>query len=239
MTGSNDDDRDDAPQPHGELTRIGRLATVRRKVRRKAVVAGALYLAAVVFFHAAVVAGVVVARLQGREPHAPAAIDIEHLRQVDDRVWASAQPRPNQYRELAAAGVDVIIDLRTGAADDRNEVDQADLARLGISYVRLPVRDGHVPGDAAVLRLFDMIERNRGIALVHCGAGVGRSSTLAAGYMSYQDRDVSLWDTLALGPVTLEQAWYLTSGERNEVVRRLSEALDAPRRVWSRLRSLL
>jgi protein-tyrosine phosphatase len=204
-----------------------------------AVIAGAVYLAAVVLFHGAVAAGGVVARIQGRHPHAPASIDIENLRQIDDRVWAGGQPDRRHYRELAAAGVEVIIDLRTGAADDPNEVDRAELARLGISYVRLPVRDGHVPDDATVLRFLDVIERHDGIALVHCGAGVGRSSALAAGYLRYQGQDVSLWDTLALGSVTMEQAWFLTSGQRNEVVRRLSEALDAPRRGQSRLRSLL
>lgn len=204
-----------------------------------AVIVGAVYLAAVVLFHGAVAAGVAVARIQDRQPHAPESIDIENLRRIDDRVWASGQPDPPRYRELAAAGVEAIVDLRTGAADDRNEVDRAELARLGISYLRLPVRDGHVPDHATVLRVLDVVERHDGITLVHCGAGVGRSSTLAAGYLSHQGQDVSLWDTLALGSVTLEQAWFLTNGQRNNVIRRLSEALDAPRRGWSRLGSVL
>ena len=215
------------------------MAAIRGRTLRAAIFVGAAYFAAVVLFHGAVAAGVVVARAQGRHPHPPASIDVENLRQIDDRVWASGQPDDRHYRELAAAGVRAIVDLRTGAADDRNDVDRAELAGLGISYVRLPVRDGHVPDDATVRRFLNVIERQDGIALVHCGAGVGRSSTFAAGYLSYQGRDVSLWDTLALGSVTLEQAWFLTSGKRNEVIRRLSEGLDAPRRGWSRLGSLL
>lgn len=204
-----------------------------------AVVVGAAYFAALVLFHGAVMAGVVVARVQGRHPHAPASIDLENLRQIDHRVWASSQPEARHYRELATAGVEVIVDLRTGAGDDPNEVDRAELARHGINYVQLPVPDGHVPEHATVRRFVDLIERQNGLALVHCGAGVGRSSTLAAAYLSYQGKGLSLWDTLAMGPVTLEQAWYLTSEKRNEVIRRLSETLDAPRRGWSRLRSLL
>ena len=215
------------------------LAPIRRKATRVLRIAGLTYLAAVVVFHGAVAAGVVAARLQGREPVAPASIDVENLRRVDDRVWASAEPEPRHYRALAAAGVEAIVDLRTGAPDDRGEVDERLLARLGITHVSLPVRDGHVPGEAIVRRLLEVIARHDGIVLIQCGAGVGRSSTLAAGYLEGRGRDVSLWDTLALGSVTLEQAWFLTSGDRNAVIRTLSQALDAPRRGWSRLTNLL
>jgi protein-tyrosine phosphatase len=214
-------------------------STMRRKVRRAAVVAGVVYLGALVLFHGAVAAGIVVARLQGRQPPSPAAIDIENLRRVDDQVWASAQPEPRHYSELAAAGVELIVDLRTGAADDSGEVDHAELARLGIGYRRLPVQDGHVPDAATIARFDDLVDDHEGMALVHCGAGVGRSSTLAAGYLTRHGQDLSLWDTLALGSVTLEQTWFLTTGDRNEVVRRVSEALDVPRRAWSRLGSVL
>ena len=217
---------------------MGKVAAARRKVGRIAVVTGAAYVAAVVCFHSLVAAGVVVARLQGRAPEAPASIDIENLRRVDRHVWASAQPDPSQYRQLAAAGVTAIVDLRTGAADDRGATDEDALADLGIDYLRLPVQDGHVPAEADVRRLVELVERQPGIVLVHCGAGVGRSSTMTAGYIADTGGDISLWDTLAVGSVTLDQAWYLTTEHRNPVVRRLSEALDAPRRLWSRIGSL-
>lgn len=200
--------------------------------------AGAVYLAAVVLFHGTVAASVIVVRIQGRHPRAPASIDIENLRRIDDQVWAGGQPDPRHYPELAGEGVKVIVDLRTGAADDRNQGDHVELARLGIRYLRLPVRDGHVPSDATVLRFLEVVEGQDGIVFLHCGAGVGRSSTLAAAYLARQGKDLSLWDTLALGSTTLEQGWYLTTGQRNEIVRRVSEALDAPRRGWSRLRSV-
>ncbi|MET0728124.1 MAG: sulfur transferase domain-containing protein [Acidimicrobiales bacterium] len=214
-------------------------ATMRRRARRGIIIAGAAYLAAVVPFHGAVAVGVVVARFQGRAPQAPVSIDIENLRRVDDRVWASGQPDARRYGELSAAGVEAIVDLRTGVADDRNEVDHAELARVGIDYVRLPVKDGHVPDDETVLHFLDVVDRHDGIVLLHCGAGVGRSSTLASGYLAHQDQRVSLWDTLALGSVTMEQAWFLVSGQRNAGIRRLSEALDAPRRGWNRFLSML
>lgn len=198
-----------------------------------------MYLAAVVAVHGAVGAGIVIARLQDRRPDSPAPIDIENLRRVDDHVWAGAQPDARHYDELAAVGVAVIVDVRTGAADDPNEVDRTALRRAGIDYVALPIRDGHVPARRTVQRFIDVVERSSGIVLVHCGAGVGRSSALAAGYLDASDGAVSLGDTLALGPVTVEQAWFLATGDRNVAVRRVSEALDMPRRGLSRLRGLL
>lgn len=211
----------------------------RRRVRRVAVEAVAVYVATVVAFHGVVGAGTVIARLQDRRPDRPASIPIKNFRRVDDRVWAAGQPDARQYRALAAVGVRVIVDVRTGAPDDPNKADRATLRRLGLEYVALPIRDGHVPDRGAVQRFVDVVERSNGLVLVHCGAGVGRSSTLAAGYLMARDGDISLGDTLALGSVTLEQGWFLLTGERNAAVRRISEALDMPRRGWSRLRSLL
>ena len=213
-------------------------ATVRR-ARQAAVVALMTYVGALVVFHSTVGAAVVITRLQNRQPDPPAPIDLENLRRVDDRVWASGQPDPQHYAALADAGVTFIVDLRTGAADDRYQIDRTALQNLEIGYARIPVRDGHVPGEHVVRRILDLVQRQHGIVLVHCGAGVGRSSTLAAGYLSYQRRDISLWDTLALGSVTIEQAWFLTTGQRHQLIRRASEAIDLPRRTWSRIRSVL
>ena len=212
---------------------------MRDRARRTVLVVAVAYLAVTVIFHGGVGAAVVIARLQGRAPSPPAPLDIENLRQVDERVWASGQPERRHYRQLADAGVTLIVDLRTGAADDRSDVDRAALRRVRIDYLSIPVRDGHVPDEAVIRRFADLVAGSSGKVLVHCGAGVGRSSSLAAGYLAYAGQDVSLWDTLALGSVTLSQAWFLSTGERNTLIRGASEALDLPRRTWSRIRGIV
>ncbi len=44
---------------------------------------------------------------------------------------------------------------------------------------------------------------------------------------------------MAAGPHTVEQLWFVATGDTNPLVRRTSELLDAPRRAWSRLRALV
>jgi protein tyrosine phosphatase (PTP) superfamily phosphohydrolase (DUF442 family) len=162
---------------------------------------------------------------------------VPNFRIVDADVWAGGQPYDEgTYRKLADAGVRLVVDLRTGAPDDRNEADPVLLRSLGVDYLRLPVRDGHVPSGSQVDRFVEAVQRADGVVLLHCGAGVGRSSSFSAAYARRVGEGVEVGEQLSLGAHTFEQLWYVSTGDTNMVVRRVSEALDAPRRGWSRLR---
>ena len=119
--------------------------------------------------------------------------------------------------------------------DDRNDDDPAFLRSLGVDYLRLPVRDGHVPSDRQVQQFVDAVEDADGMVLLHCGAGVGRTSSFTAAYARRVDEPVDVGGQLSLGLHSVEQLWFVTTGDTNPVIRRVSEALDAPRRAWSRL----
>jgi protein tyrosine phosphatase (PTP) superfamily phosphohydrolase (DUF442 family) len=163
---------------------------------------------------------------------------VPNFRVVDDRVMAGGQPAAaDVYPKLADLGVVLIVDVRTGAGDDPNEDDPDALRALGIDYLSLPVSDGHVPSDRDVERFVTAVREARGLVFVHCGAGVGRTSSMTAAYLRESGAEPPVVDQLALGSHTLEQMWFVTTGDSNVVVRRLSEAIDAPRRAWSRIRS--
>lgn len=206
-----------------------------RRLAARAVVA---YLVAVLLAQAAILTAVVVSRFLGGDPRTGLG-GVPNARAVDDTVWAGGQPHADGYRRLAARGVRLVVDLRTGAADDPTRADPALLARLGLDYLRLPVPDGHVPSRDQVARFADAVRRTDGDVFVHCGGGVGRTSALTAAYRDAKGADVRFTDHAAVGPHTVEQLWFVATGGTNPVVRRASEALDAPRRAWSRLRSLL
>src|SRR5690606_14930387 len=149
-----------------------------------------------------------------------------------------------QYRELAAAGVRLVIDLRTGRGDDRREDDPELLASLGVRYLSLPVPDGHVPSPETIDRIVREVQATDGITFLHCGGGVGRSASAQAAYLAATGRDPSWPELVAIGPITLQQLWFLGAVDSHDphvpniVVRRVSELLDAPRRAWSILRAL-
>lgn len=137
---------------------------------------------------------------------------IHNFRKVDERVWAGAATGTGQYRRLAAAGVTVVVDLRTGAPGDARD-EPVVLREMSLDYVWLPLRDGHAPDAAMVSRFLEVVREADGIVYMHCGGGVGRSYSLQAAYEAALGRDPSVADLFAFGPPTVEQAWFVLAAE--------------------------
>ncbi len=171
----------------------------------------------------------------------PAPAGVDNFQVVDDRVWRGAAPSASGYRSLAARGVRTIVDLR--AEDDVN-VDEATLARLGLNRVHIPVRDGQAPSEDKVRRFLEAVGAGDGKVFVHCGAGVGRTGTMAAAYLVATGEagpGQALRRNLVVGPPSLEQVVFVAELEGMRTKRpaaaltAVSRVLDAPRRIWSRL----
>lgn len=196
------------------------------------------YVVAVVVVQLLSFAAVLFSRLLGHDTRT--SFDgVGNFRTVDGAVWAGAQPDADAYPELAARGVRLVVDLRTGTSDDPRKDDPGLLRRLGVDHLRLPIPDGHVPSARQVDRFVAAVGGAGGTVFVHCGAGVGRTSALTAAYREAAGTRPPLLDQLAIGAHTLEQVWFLATGDTNSLVRRASEVLDAPRRGWSRLKGFV
>jgi protein tyrosine phosphatase (PTP) superfamily phosphohydrolase (DUF442 family) len=209
--------------------------TVQRIVRR--LLRG--YLAAVAGYFAGAIAATLLVRRLRPSPASSELAAVRNLRRIGDRMWAGGQPDPDGYRDLAALGVDTVVDLRAGTPDDPIEDDEEVLTRLGMTRLWFPVPDGYAPSPRVILRvLHDTQDRT---AFVHCGAGIGRSGVVHAAAVWRQGEDFGVGDALAIGPVSLEQLWFVARGKIDHVpviVQMLSRAIDAPRRCVNRLRRL-
>lgn len=208
-----------------------------RRWWRRLVGAIVIYSLVVVIVHALVLVGVLAARVVGGRSTTDMA-GVHNFRIVDGEAWAGAQPDAGGYSELAERGVRLVVDLRTGSRDDPREDDPALLGRLRVRYVAIPVPDGHVPSEAQVRHFIALVRETEGVVFVHCGGGVGRTSALTAAYLRATGARPGLVRNAAVGPHTVEQLWFVATGDTNPLVRRISELLDAPRRAWSRLRAL-
>jgi protein-tyrosine phosphatase len=165
---------------------------------------------------------------------------IRNFRQVNDHLWRGAAPSTQGYRSLAAAGVTTIVDLR---AEEDLHVDEAMLAKLGVTRVHLPIRDGQAPPAERVRQFLDAVKDSPGRVYVHCGAGVGRTGSMVAAYLvatGQASPSAALKHNLSVGPPSLEQVTYMATMDAeferpNAALTAASRVLDAPRRIWSRV----
>jgi protein-tyrosine phosphatase len=162
---------------------------------------------------------------------------IKNLTEVDASMWRGSAPSRAGYAALADKGVKTIVDLR---AEDLHFQTRY-VESLGMDLVRIPIRDGQAPSPEHVAQFLRTVRGSDGLVYIHCGAGVGRTGTMAAAYL-VQEKGFSsmaaLARNLAVGPPSLEQIAYVASLDDGEETRAnsfftaLSRVLDAPRRIW-------
>jgi protein tyrosine phosphatase (PTP) superfamily phosphohydrolase (DUF442 family) len=101
----------------------------------------------------------------------------------------------DDWRQLAAQGVNVVVSLQ---AERHDEDAFGDISPAG--YLRLPTTD-HTPPSLAQLRMgaafIDESIKAGKTVLVHCHAGIGRSTLLCTCYLVYVGMDVGeAWHTV-------------------------------------------
>ena len=169
------------------------------------------------------------------------ASGMANVHPVDGKVIRGAAPSAQGLRDLAAAGVTTVIDLRAevGLRDDAERLEE-----LGIERFRLPIRDGQLPTEAQARELLDIIEGAPGKVFLHCGAGVGRTGAMTAWYLNATGQaggTEALRRNLSVGPPSLEQIVFslrTADGEYRRPglgVTLASRVLDGPRRLWHNL----
>ncbi|MFJ8080454.1 dual specificity protein phosphatase family protein [Streptomyces sp. NPDC096205] len=159
----------------------------------------------------------------------------------EGHLWRGAAPSPAGYRNLADMGITTVVDLR---AEDLSAAQLGEPEKAGLEVVHMPIRDGQTPTPNQVKQFMDTVTSSAGPVFVHCGAGVGRTGTMAAAYLvqsGEESASTAVRRNLAVGPPSIEQIWYgLHLGKEKAEqppagVEALSRLVDAPRRIWSYL----
>jgi protein-tyrosine phosphatase len=174
-------------------------------------------------------------------PGTHAVPGIHHFQPVDTEghLWRGAAPSPAGYRELARLGFTTVVDLR---AEDLSAAQLDSPEKAGLNLVRMPIRDGQTPKPEQVRRFLDVVAGTHGTVFVHCGAGVGRTGTMAAAYLvrtGEESSQAAVRRNLAVGPPSIEQIYYGLNLARDRAqqppfaVVAISRLVDAPRRMWS------
>ncbi|HEY1336912.1 MAG TPA: tyrosine-protein phosphatase [Bryobacteraceae bacterium] len=117
---------------------------------------------------------------------APAIRGVPNLRTINDRVYRGGQPSDEGFRNLAAAGVKTIVDLREH--DERSKQEKRLVEALGMKYVNIPMKGMHTPDDKQVAHALKILNDDKAAPVfVHCKRGADRTGLVLACYRIEHD----------------------------------------------------
>ena len=106
-------------------------------------------------------------------------VRIKNFGQMDDRFYRGAQPKEEDYKQLAAIGIKTIIDL----TDNPKDYEKRDAEAVGIRYVNLPMSDTTYPQAATIEQFLKLVDDpSTGKFFVHCAGGRHRTGVMGAVY---------------------------------------------------------
>ena len=114
-------------------------------------------------------------------PHQLAAshIKIKNFGQMDERFYRGAQPKEEDYKDLAALGIKTVIDLR----DDPESYEKRAVEALGMRYVHIPMIAKKYPREEQVDMFLKLAnDPSTGKFFVHCAGGRHRTGVIGAVY---------------------------------------------------------
>lgn len=168
---------------------------------------------------------------------------IPNFHVVNDRVYRGGQPSGEGFRNLAAAGIKTIVDLRDEEDHIKNE--KHFVKALGMHYVSIPMKGMHTPSEKSVSHALKVLyDEHAGPVFIHCKRGADRSGLVLACYRMEHDN----WSNReALDEArSYGMSWYQfpliryvaayrprgdSGGSRNKVSDAVDTLKDLPKRV--------
>lgn len=118
-----------------------------------------------------------------------ASVAVGNFGQVTEAYYRGAQPKDDEYNQLATIGVKTVIDLR----DDPKDYAKRLTERAGMKYISFPLDDkSYPPPDTASKFLALVNDKENWPVYVHCAGGRHRTGALTAVFrMTVQGWDVN------------------------------------------------
>jgi protein-tyrosine phosphatase len=116
-------------------------------------------------------------------------VGVDNFGKVTDFYYRGAQPKSEEYAQLAAIGVRTVIDLR----DDPTEFAKGSAEQAGMKYVNLPMSDKAYPSPDAATKFLTLInDKENWPVYVHCAGGRHRTGAMTAVFrMTNQGWDIN------------------------------------------------
>ena len=112
-------------------------------------------------------------------PQRFALVKIKNFGQMDDCFYRGAQPKEQDYKDLAALGIKTVIDL----TEDPKPYEKTMVESLGMRYVNIPMVDKKYPTPEVTETFLKMVsDPATGKFFVHCAGGRHRTGAMGAVY---------------------------------------------------------
>jgi protein tyrosine/serine phosphatase len=106
-------------------------------------------------------------------------VKIKNFGQMDDRFFRGAQPKEDDYKQLAALGIHTVIDL----TDDPKSYEKPSVEAAGMQYINIPMSDKEYPQSAQIDQFLKLVDDpTTGKFYVHCAGGRHRTGVMGAVY---------------------------------------------------------
>jgi tyrosine-protein phosphatase SIW14 len=128
---------------------------------------------------ALVLASQISAVSQESQSSALGTVTIKNFGQMDDRFFRGAQPKENDYQQLAALGIKTVIDLQ----EEPKGYEKQSVEALGMKYVNIPMSDKDYPPASKIDEFLKLVDDpSTGKFYVHCAGGRHRTGVMGAVY---------------------------------------------------------
>ena len=119
----------------------------------------------------------------GKENNFP-NVKIKNFGQMDDRFYRGGRPKDEDYKSLAALGIQTVIDL----TDNSKEYEQPAVEAAGLRYVNIPMVDKSYPLMDQVSEFLKVVDDPAtGKFYLHCAGGRHRTGVMGAVYRFHHD----------------------------------------------------
>jgi protein tyrosine/serine phosphatase len=116
-------------------------------------------------------------------------VDVNNFGKVTDFFYRGAQPKGEEYHQLAVLGIKTVIDLR----DDPKDYAKSLAERAGLKYINFPMSDKDYPASDTATKFLTLISNQENWPVyVHCAGGRHRTGIMTAVFrLTVQGWDIS------------------------------------------------
>jgi protein tyrosine/serine phosphatase len=112
------------------------------------------------------------------------SIKIGNFGQMDERFYRGGRPKPEEFKNLAALGINTVIDL----TDNSREREQPAVEAAGMRYINIPIVDKTNPSVEQINQFLKVVnDPTTGKFYVHCAGGRHRTGVMGAVYRFNHD----------------------------------------------------